>query len=528
MNNSSAMQGIRHSEHFPAFTDLPDYDDPYGPYYIEKSGMLLKTKHWCFMADIMEVSFDFVRPRVHVRTFAGEVLVAHFYHEREEAPTTFQWSDLKKGACIAIMYAYRKQMMDFTVGIRVEYLDAVFVFQGSLDMLRKENDKLLSDPQVCFERTCLNVNVAVTSNNDVTGKLLLCSRCKRSKFCCKEHQKSDWLSCHKKTCRQLSVLTQLMAIEGQPFVGHINFRFEVEQVTPQQQQEKADAARHDFFQRMGALPSSTACLVLPLQRFLSFMDSRQDWAEDVRGSLSTLFIDDLETSMTAPFLSSVLGRQLTESIERARIRCQNSITDLPPSVASDDSATVDHLRPRLPGNTMQLHLIESSLAHLPKWSIDAGCPIHWYLQVDFPSAYEEKYATPDWTILIRNSDNLVVRHSSGILACLCDQPGILAEYARLSKAQFPVLMLQPHINRAEETEEIVRKNATMPRLFTAWLRCDFPGSHYRYGPNAAPRYGPDDATKDESLPHIINALLDADRGFLASWLFNLTVPLWNI
>ena len=107
--------GLREPFHFPAFTALPDYDSPWGPYYKEVGSRLVKTVHWCFLADINEVA-NFIRPRVRVRTASGAEIIVHFHHERHEQPTTFQWTDMQPGRCIALQYVYRKQMMDFSEG----------------------------------------------------------------------------------------------------------------------------------------------------------------------------------------------------------------------------------------------------------------------------------------------------------------------------------------------------------------------------------------------------------------------------
>jgi hypothetical protein len=178
-----SMLGHRHPQHFPSFADLPEYDSPWGPYYIQKcGGMMVKTKHWCFLAEIVDVS-SFFRPRVLVRTDGGEELIVHFHHEASEEPTTFEWRDLEKGSTLALMYSYRKRMRDMSEGIRHEHLDSVFVFRASLEKLLKESDILIRDPPTCFE---------------------------------------------KGSVKDLYVLKQLLGLEQHPFEGHLNFLFEVE------------------------------------------------------------------------------------------------------------------------------------------------------------------------------------------------------------------------------------------------------------------------------------------------------------
>jgi hypothetical protein len=72
------------------------------------------------------------------------------------------------------------------------------------------------------------------------------------------------------------------------------------------------------------------------------------------------------------------------------------------------------------------------------------------------------------------------------------------------------MMLSPHINHAEQTEEIVhgRKDTPHgPHLMTSWFRADLVGSAYRRGARAVPRYRHNHAS-GESPPDIIKALLD--------------------
>ena len=127
--------------HWPAeLTNLPDWHSPWGIYYEERGAMLSPTMHWCFLAEVAEKVQFIVRPRVLVRTASGKRHVVHFYHERNEEPTTFNWSQLVPGATLAIMYAKCKDMMDGTLGIRQEHLNSVFVFKATLSEV---NDAIL-------------------------------------------------------------------------------------------------------------------------------------------------------------------------------------------------------------------------------------------------------------------------------------------------------------------------------------------------------------------------------------------------
>lgn len=191
---------------------------------------------------------------MHACTAAEEELIMHFHHDQGDEPTTFAWADLKPGACIAVLYAYNKRMMDMSSGVRVESLTSVFVFKAPLESLLKASDQLLQDatsPQ-CFADGC-----------EAGGNTLQrYSRCRLAGYCGKEHQTADWTAGHKRACFQLDVVKQLMDIEHRPFEGHVNFRFEVEQ-RPTSQESKAcalaDNAHFDLMMRVGGIPDSTPC-----------------------------------------------------------------------------------------------------------------------------------------------------------------------------------------------------------------------------------------------------------------------------
>ena len=407
-------------------------------------------------------------------------------------------------------------MRDMSEGIRHEHLDSVFVFRASLEMLLM----LIRDPPMCFEKPCnrtkqdnpliyqskkLNVNSDPSTDTRV---LPSCAKCKIAKYYCKEHQESDWIRGHKKTCTHLSALKQLLGLEQRPFEGHINFRFEVQNETATEKQQKSDTATLDFMLHHSTLPLSTFALSTPLERLLSFMNDKQDWVVQARSSLGVM-APLADTFFGTSFSDSVVGRQLKESVVRAKLKCQHSITDMLPRYEDEgrEPLWLNLLREA----SIALETYESTLAWLPVWSCEAACPIHWYMQVDCPEYYRNIYdASPGWTVL--DSDGqLLVRHSSGVIACLHDEAVILAQYVKLSKAQFPLLMLSPHINRGEQTEEIVHGSKDTPHLMTVWLRADLVGSTYRRGARAVPDTVP--MTLDawgESLPDIIKAFLDVD------------------
>lgn len=164
---------------------------------------------------------------------------------------------------------------------------------------------------------------------------------------------------------------------------------------------------------------------------------------------------------------------------------------------------------------MELLLLEAQLAHLPIWSSDADCPIHWYLQVsDLSHQSLLKFNDVDWKIKMSDETITAVQHaSSGSLSVFSDEPSILDATAKMSQAQLVVMMLQPYVvSRAEEMKKIVHSSASMPRLLVAWLRANILSIRYRQGSTAVARYGADESkSKGENRQHIVKSLMDIDN-----------------
>ena len=79
--------------------------------------IMRRMKLFSLRPEIIQVNY-FIRPRVQVRSRDDQIIWISFHHDTYERPRTFSWEELKPGSIIAILYAERKFMRDFTIGIR--------------------------------------------------------------------------------------------------------------------------------------------------------------------------------------------------------------------------------------------------------------------------------------------------------------------------------------------------------------------------------------------------------------------------
>ncbi|KAF8197116.1 hypothetical protein BJ912DRAFT_1140725 [Pholiota molesta] len=181
---------MRDEEHFPTFLELPDdndldlryYEDPY-----EAGGVVGPIKHWCLLAEIVEV-IPYMRPMFRVKDKANnEFLVACYFDTHLKMPPIWE-KRCKKGGVIAILYATSHYFMDGQNGVRVEEMEYVKFLPCSLDALLRIGD-----------------DVGKSTAQDVCARCgqpggLRCSQCSRAKYCGKDCQVADWKAQHKNEC----------------------------------------------------------------------------------------------------------------------------------------------------------------------------------------------------------------------------------------------------------------------------------------------------------------------------------------
>lgn len=103
---------------FPSFEDLPDENDIDLRYYESQDGFhFTPTKHWCFLAEIVEVE-HFLRYKLAVKDKSAASAHIMFYTEGRgsEVPSSL----MRVGNTIAVLTPHVHGFLDMTVGIRHE------------------------------------------------------------------------------------------------------------------------------------------------------------------------------------------------------------------------------------------------------------------------------------------------------------------------------------------------------------------------------------------------------------------------
>lgn len=111
--------------YFPAFRGLPDENNIDLEYYDSGNGFhYTPRKHWCFLAEVVEVS-HFLRLVLLVRDVAGQEVSVHFHTSGRGMEQSI--SHVQPGNTIAILYAHRHAFLDLSTGIRQEEINTIRV-----------------------------------------------------------------------------------------------------------------------------------------------------------------------------------------------------------------------------------------------------------------------------------------------------------------------------------------------------------------------------------------------------------------
>jgi len=166
---------------------------------------LRPRRHWCLLAEIVELDFWPFRPMYKVKDVTGQIFLAAFhFDDRALFPKVAKKAVL--GSTICVMYASFHYFADGQVGVRLEEPRNVKILPFGLDELAAMGD-------LC--RRAWNTDTgtkALAESCIACGKPApkKCSLCSVAPYCSKECQTSDWKAKHKKECPITRIVSHQM------------------------------------------------------------------------------------------------------------------------------------------------------------------------------------------------------------------------------------------------------------------------------------------------------------------------------
>lgn len=201
---------------FPSTNMLTDYDNPSTIYYDTSSG--IPKCHWAMLLEIAELKGS--SEIIGVNNF-NQIVKVKF--QTDALNQKFDWTNVKKGHVLAILYAERKRNR-----ILIEDLDYCYVFNATLSALNDEAFKLLDDADLASKREeqeCFGCAMKCES-------LSRCAKCKLAKYCSKECQAKSWKMGHKNICNQSEMLLRLASLPRHSFEEFFTFKLNDEHPLP--------------------------------------------------------------------------------------------------------------------------------------------------------------------------------------------------------------------------------------------------------------------------------------------------------
>lgn len=460
------MSVILDESHFPLFEDLTDYNDPSDSFYTARDGMLSPHKHWYFIDDIEDAEFV-VRQRVLLKTRFGEDAILHFYPDGDPGtePGTFAWKSLKKGHCIAVLYAQKKNMADSSFGIRQEALDSVYVFNCTLQELIRvsENMAVLSGGNSrCFAEGCTNES----------SKLLCCSSCHVATYCGLEHQRSDWRVSHKGICPQTETLKKLLALDFNSWSGFYDFHFRLEKRSPFTDNALRMKALDEFMTSHGCAPTSTRAVSDMLRALCNEGQASDRWSKDIKNFVETSLkgLVDVLSDDDSDIIKSTLLPMLEEAISRSCTGKRHAIIN-----TSSDTH-----------RGWQFTLLSCALLHLPVWSVSSArlpqssiSKLRWYLQLEtlLPCHKEFYSRLAGWKILRTYESSggsaFSVEHAeTGCRTVFSDNETFIVAISKAELPPYIVRIISPcPTSRADVIRSMLKDPEDVdPHVLTIWLR----------------------------------------------------------
>lgn len=364
------LRGLLNHSNFPSFRDLPDANDLDTRYYAEdhdETGIWCPVRHWCLVGEIHDVTC-FVRPRASIRTKFGENVQVHFYLESGEGkPPFFDWSELKPGHTMCILYPYIHNFMDMTRGIRQEDPHTVIVFPADFTTLKNTCEALVVAETI---QQCAYCHVVERANSR-------CGRCKIVRYCSTDCQKADWRSGHRALCPHIATLQELMRLDFGTWKSHFDWTFTNIPDRPIEERRKAThELMEEHIPRM--CPGAT---LTPVRKLLSAIGEHKICDDTVlRDSIPTSYFE--ETAIFAAdsfpnkpvYIKQMPGFNFLDGFCRLQPRSHVHVVDFKDESSNSDKTDRSDFWLSM--------LLESFLMSLPLWH-KQECPdvdIAWLLE----------------------------------------------------------------------------------------------------------------------------------------------------
>lgn len=179
----STIASLRTDPAFPSFQSCPDENDIDMGYYDTPDDLRwFPTRHWCLLAEIIEVS-TFIRLRLQVKDKDGHEFLIAFYLEPDN--TGLHPSDFHQGHTVAILYPHQHGFLDLSVGIRQEEITRVQVIPLSLSDVFALSDRVQDHNRLVDGKYECHACGARKES------LMKCGKCSLFRYCNKVRLTSD-------------------------------------------------------------------------------------------------------------------------------------------------------------------------------------------------------------------------------------------------------------------------------------------------------------------------------------------------
>ncbi|KAJ4483886.1 hypothetical protein J3R30DRAFT_3731979 [Lentinula aciculospora] len=215
----AGLPSLRDTRFFPLLFDLPhDYffaasEQTYYDLSMDRTrGCTIQpNRHWCFLAEIVEVVPRLTRPTYRAKDISGTTLVISFrFDDRALFPKV-----LKKGlagSTICVMYANFHHFMDGHIGITLKEPKNVKIVPLGLDGLVMASEIVRagnSTPDLC-----------VFCQKPASKR---CSSCSAISYCSKTCQTRAWKVNHKKECTVIQQMKTWSEFDWEKYDAHKGF-----------------------------------------------------------------------------------------------------------------------------------------------------------------------------------------------------------------------------------------------------------------------------------------------------------------